>query len=91
MNVFEISTNVTVHVSIPYFYPTNVKLYREMLSEQGNRFYFIFSFTTHYQNDEFISVRFQCNKVLREVFDISHKNYFNDGKRCLLRCYVKKF
>ena len=28
--------------------------------------------------------------VLRELFDVCHKNYFDDGKRCSLRCYVKK-
>ena len=61
-----------------------------MLSEQGNRFYFIFSLTTHYQNDEFISVCCECEKALREVSDFSHKNYFNNWKGCLIRCYVKK-
>ena len=48
MNIFEINTNVIVGVSIPYFGPTTVKLYRELLSEQENRFCFIFSLTTHH-------------------------------------------
>ena len=59
-----------------------------MLSEQGNRFFFL---TTYYQNDEFISVYSVCDKSLREASDFSHKNYFNNCKGCLIRCYVKFF
>ena len=90
MNIFARSANVTVGVSILSFCPTTDKLYREMLSDKGNRFYFLFPLTTHYQNDEFISFCSECDKFLREVFNFTHKNYFNNCKGCLIRCYEKK-
>ena len=51
MNIFGISANVTVDVSILYFCQKTTKLHQEVLSDQGNRFYFVFSVTTYYRND----------------------------------------
>ena len=91
MNIFEICPNVTVGVSIIHFCPTMVKFSQKMLSKQRDRFCFIFTLTSHYQNHEFISVSSECGKSLREVFNFSHKNYFNNCKECLIRCHVKNF
>ena len=85
MNIFEIVANVNISVSVLCFCRTTVKLYQKTLSEQGNRFYFVFSLTTHYQNHEFICVCSKCDKALRETFDFSHKNYFNNCKGCLIK------
>ena len=89
MNIFETSINVTVVVSILYFCPATLKLYHKMLIEQGKRFHFIFSLTIHYQNDELLSGCSECDKILREIFDFSHKSSCNNCKGCLIRCYVK--